>query len=333
MLGALSVPRLRLLLVDTKRSLSDWSYPDCAAPYWRIYWNEKGRGIVGHEGRALFLQGRTVLLIPPETHFSAEAISPMDHLYIHFLAGAPYDRPKPSILRWKAEGIELEELSRLAAASDSEGGAGERADAGAASDLRGAALLAHSLCCRMLARFPPESLSAPGGGSDFAHRVEELVLSRLAETPSNEELARELGASVPTVERRIRLETGRALHAYVPRAQSARGLLPPPPFGGIRRGDRRGPRLRGPLPLLPRLRELPRDVARRVPLVSGLIGSAASAGDPPEGQLQPVGPRRQPVALQGIGAAGGRPDAALRDIDRQEELGPARELEGMARLP
>lgn len=205
MISPLSVPRLRLLIVDAKRSLRDWSYPDCAAPYWRVYWNEKGRGLVGYEGRAYALQGKTVLLIPPETHFSAETVSPMDHLYIHFLAGPPFDRPKPGIARWKAEGEELEELIRLAAAADIQG---------AAAVLQSAALLASALCYRMLARFPRELLES-GEGQAMAGRVEELVLSRLAEKPSNEELARELGASVPTIERRLRFETGRSLHAYV----------------------------------------------------------------------------------------------------------------------
>jgi AraC-like DNA-binding protein len=207
MLSTLSVPRLRLLVVDATRSLSDWSYPDCAAPYWRVYWNEKGRGIVGYAGRRYFLKGRSILLIPPETHFSAQAVSPMDHLYIHFLAGPPYDRPKPCVVTWKAEGEEVVELAALAAAADAE-------SQSVAAKAQGAALLASALCYRMLARFPRELL-APTEGQGIARRVEDLVLSRLADRPSNEELARELGASVPTIERRLKLETGRSLHAYV----------------------------------------------------------------------------------------------------------------------
>lgn len=208
MLSSLSVSRLRLLIVDTERSLSDWSYPDCAAPFWRVYWNEKGQGIIGYEGRDYLLEGRELLLISPETHFSAEAASPMDHLYIHFLAGPPYDRPKPGVAVWQARKDEVEELTALARAADSE------SHNGAATEAQGAALLASALCYRMLARFPQELL-APAAGQETARSVEELVLARLAERLSNEELAKRLGASIPTIERRLRLETGRSLHAYV----------------------------------------------------------------------------------------------------------------------
>jgi AraC-like DNA-binding protein len=229
MLSSLSVSRLRLLIVDTERSLSDWSYPDCAAPFWRVYWNEKGRGIIGYQGRDYLLEGRNLLLISPETHFSAEAASPMDHLYIHFLAGPPYDRPKPGIAVWKAGKDEVEELAALARAADSESQSGAAAVVqsaateaqgaaavvqGAAPEVQGAALLASALCYRMLARFPQELL-APAAGQETARSVEELVLARLAERLSNEELAKRLGASIPTIERRLRLETGRSLHVYV----------------------------------------------------------------------------------------------------------------------
>ncbi len=205
MLGPAQTPALKVILVELARSLSDWDYPDCAAPFWRLYWNARGRGIVGLGGRRHVLEGDAVLLIPPETHFSARAESPMDHLYVHFLAGPPFDAALPCVSGSRAGPAELAALRALAraAASPPSGPAAARAWL----------LRAASLCLGALARFPASRLEPadPGGA---ASRVAELVRSRLSAPPSNAELAAALGMSLPTLERRIRSATGRSLHAY-----------------------------------------------------------------------------------------------------------------------
>jgi AraC-like DNA-binding protein len=220
------IPALKLVLVAIERGLSEWDYPDCAAPFWRLYWNASGRGIVGYEGKRYALEGDSVLLIPPETAFSAHAETPMDHLYLHFLAGPPFEGAAPCVAASKASPAELAALRELAALAGGlpEGRRGEGA-APAGAPTRGLAarggapppelaLRAASLCYGRLALFPRSRLPASGEGGDLAARVAALVRRSPARPPSNGELARELGMSVPSLERAMRAQVGRSLHAY-----------------------------------------------------------------------------------------------------------------------
>jgi len=200
MIANLALPSLRILLAAFPRALADWSYPDCSAPFWRLYWNARGRGIVDLEGRRRILEGRAVFLIPPETPFSTEASSPMDHLYLHILVGPPYDAAMPCVQASRASEAELGELALLAARV----GAGDADTAGP---------LAASICYRRLAAFPRSRLGS-GKGGELARRVAQFVLSRPGDPPSNARIAEELGSSVPTLERIIARETGRSLHEY-----------------------------------------------------------------------------------------------------------------------
>lgn len=200
---AYPLPSLKLILADVKIGLEGWNYPDCAAPFWRLYWNAAGKGIVGYRGVRYSLEGRTVLLIPPETGFSAKAASPMDHLYLHFLAGPPYDGLGPCVLPSAASPAELASLRRLAALVRS----------GGEEELREASLRAAALVYGRLALVPAAILPVPEG-DELSAKIAELVRSSLPEPPSNAAIAAELGMSVPTLERALRAEAGLSLHAY-----------------------------------------------------------------------------------------------------------------------
>lgn len=206
--SAANLPALKPILVDIKLGLEDWNYPDCAAPFWRLYWNAAGRGIVGYRGKRYALEGRHVLLIPPETAFSARAEGPMDHLYLHFLAGPPYDGVGPCVLSSAASAGELDSLRRLAALVRS-ASAGKSGD----EERRAAGLYAASLIYGRLAALPAALLPAPASG-ELPARVAELLRASLAAPPSNAAIAAELGMSVPTLERAMRAQAGLSLHAY-----------------------------------------------------------------------------------------------------------------------
>jgi AraC-like DNA-binding protein len=207
MLGPCAVPALKLLLVDFAPGLETWKYPDCAAPYWRLYWNAAGRGVVGLGAKRYALEGDALLLIPPETHFWARGEAAMDHLYLHFLAGPPYDGVSPRVIASRAGGAEMKELRALTEALRGRDARDSMRGIGAPL------MLAAALCYRHLAFIPPEALS-PRESDDLASRIAQLVLEKAAAPPSNATIARELGASVPTLERRLRASTGRSLHAF-----------------------------------------------------------------------------------------------------------------------
>jgi len=214
---AFPLPALKIVLVDFAAGLSIWDYPDCAAPFWRLYWNAAGRGRLGLGGKRYALEGPRVLLIPPETHFSARAESPMDHLYVHFLAGPPFDRAEPCVLAASASRAELAALRALADAAEGLAGGPDRARLGAAGDgapRAKASLLAAGLIYGRLAAFPSSRLPGSAEGGELAARVAAAVRASLASPPSNAELARELGMSVPSLERAMRAQVGLSLHAY-----------------------------------------------------------------------------------------------------------------------
>jgi AraC-like DNA-binding protein len=211
------IPSLTFILIDFAAGLRDWEYPDCAAPFWRLYWNASGRGVVTYERRETPLEGRTILLIPPETHFRAHAESPMDHLFLHFLAGPPFDAAAPCVVSSEGSPEELGELrgliEEISRNRGSAGGSSDQADLPFAHGAAlGAALGAASLCYKRLAAFPRERLPTETDG--VAGRVADYIRSRWSSPPTIDEVAAALGTSVPTLERRIRAAAGKSLHAF-----------------------------------------------------------------------------------------------------------------------
>jgi len=78
--------------------LKTWDYADLAAPYWRWYWVDRpGASITLGEKHFELVPGQ-VVLIPPNTHFSAHNRKVIGFLYIHFFVEATYEQASPDIL-------------------------------------------------------------------------------------------------------------------------------------------------------------------------------------------------------------------------------------------
>lgn len=62
-----------------------WEFAKLAAPYWRFYWNMRGRAWVRYGGERRELATEVGYVIPPDTDFSSESTRDIDHFYIHFV--------------------------------------------------------------------------------------------------------------------------------------------------------------------------------------------------------------------------------------------------------
>lgn len=79
--------------------LRRWKYANLATPYWRLYWNRTPGAVISLRGYDTPLDRDHIVLIPPDTPFSTRNTSPVDHLYIHFTAQAPFLGVKPAVFK------------------------------------------------------------------------------------------------------------------------------------------------------------------------------------------------------------------------------------------
>ena len=71
--------------------LKVWDYKDLAAPYWRWYWVDRPGASINLGKKHFDLVPDQVVLIPPNTHFSAHNQQVIGFLYIHFFVEANYE--------------------------------------------------------------------------------------------------------------------------------------------------------------------------------------------------------------------------------------------------
>ena len=64
--------------------LKTWEFLDLAAPYWRWYWVDRPGASIDLGKKHFDLMPDQVVLIPPNTHFSAHNDEVIGFLYIHF---------------------------------------------------------------------------------------------------------------------------------------------------------------------------------------------------------------------------------------------------------
>jgi len=104
--------------------LSEWNSENMACPFWRIYHSRQQESYVTFGGKTVFLAPDRIIVIPPNTSFSAnlksinlshnESIKSIkiqndsdienfyksgltDQMFIHFNLGFPYDKVKPDV--------------------------------------------------------------------------------------------------------------------------------------------------------------------------------------------------------------------------------------------
>jgi len=78
--------------------LKTWDYPDLAAPYWRWYWVDRPGASINLGKKQFKLVPDQVVLIPPNTHFSAHNRKVIGFLYIHFFVEANYEQTAPDLI-------------------------------------------------------------------------------------------------------------------------------------------------------------------------------------------------------------------------------------------
>jgi AraC-like DNA-binding protein len=77
------------LLEATYRVVDEWNHDDTSAPWWRLYWNDRNGWVARFRGKRYELGPQRVVLIAPETKFTARSAAAAAHLWVHFKVGPP----------------------------------------------------------------------------------------------------------------------------------------------------------------------------------------------------------------------------------------------------
>jgi AraC-like DNA-binding protein len=94
--------------------LKTWDHADLAAPYWRWYWVDQPGATIRVGEKRFELVPDQVVLIPPNTHFSASNRSVIGFLYIHFLVEATYAPAAPDLLTFPLAAGQVQFIRRFA---------------------------------------------------------------------------------------------------------------------------------------------------------------------------------------------------------------------------
>jgi AraC-like DNA-binding protein len=94
--------------------LKTWDFADLAAPYWRWYWVDQPGATIQVGERRVDLVPDQVVLIPPNTHFSASNRSVIGFLYIHFLVEATYAPAAPELIAFPLTAGQVRFIRRFA---------------------------------------------------------------------------------------------------------------------------------------------------------------------------------------------------------------------------
>lgn len=177
---ALPLPELRLLVCDLAVIDRWWETVPCCNPHWRLYWNPAPGAAVRHERRTVPLTPNALVLVAPETRFERVCRAPLEHLYVHFTTGRPFDRVPPGVHRLPVGPETRRRLKRLHRLQATGSTALERS------------LLALGLVSQALAELPGETLRSPNADPRIARAL--TAMHRSATFPlSNAQLARIAG--------------------------------------------------------------------------------------------------------------------------------------------
>ncbi|MBD3242844.1 MAG: helix-turn-helix domain-containing protein [Chitinivibrionales bacterium] len=190
------------VLACTYQCFERWRYANLSAPYWRVYWNATPGWHIMLNGRATALTPDRLVIIPPETPFSARSRQPSFHLFIHFVADAPYDSAAPAVCSMQL-GSDLRTLVEELAS---------RAAQGDAADGRGSVLV-RLVCYQALSRAPFDGLS-PIARDGRVRRALTMMSTQLGRPLPNGELARACGMSTNAFIRLFSAETGQSPQAW-----------------------------------------------------------------------------------------------------------------------
>lgn len=77
----------------------DWRQNNISASYWRLYWNRTPGAFVRVDNKEQELTPDSVFLMSPGTVYSTRTASEVEHFYVHFSAGAPFDAVRPALFK------------------------------------------------------------------------------------------------------------------------------------------------------------------------------------------------------------------------------------------
>jgi AraC-like DNA-binding protein len=194
--------------------LEEWKHPNLQAPYWRVYWNaDPGwRAVLGE--RAEELGPRRLLVIPPETPFAAQSVAPSHHLYVHFSAGEPYDRPQPALIAVRVSPWLRDLIDRICTADPA---------SPHAAAVQG--LLVHTLCAYALCAVSPAHLTARRPSPRIAEAIAYFLRDCCNTGMPNGVLARHVGMNTNAFIRLFKSDTGRTPHAWLTGARIDRACV------------------------------------------------------------------------------------------------------------
>ena len=199
--GTCLQPGVRLLYGARAGKLAKWDY-DLAAPHWRLYWNATRGAAVRFDGRDIPLDPAQLMLIAPETPCRSQLSRPVDHLYLHFTADAPFNGAGPGVYVMAVPSGLAPSLRRLSAVLEAE----------APFDAQAAAL-ALALIYFGLAHLPAEKLRQ--SPSDPRILAAMRLLDRAESVfPGNAALAHEACMAVNSFIRLFRAVAGVSPQAY-----------------------------------------------------------------------------------------------------------------------
>ncbi len=198
-----------------------WNFPKAAAPYWRIYWNNRPGAHISQGGRRIALHPGILAIIPPDAVFSTRCGIPgaIQHFYLHFLVHPLPADARAGIVALRLEQPEqamLEKIIHLL-----------RADpAGAGASRTQFSLAVNCLIEWSLASAAKAWRAAPALDARIL-KVMRYIADRLGSPLPHPDLARQADMSVTAFRTLFREQTGQTPHAYIraKRVEKAAQLL------------------------------------------------------------------------------------------------------------
>lgn len=185
----------------TYRVVEGWDHEDTAAPWWRLYWNDRAGWVARFRGVRHELGPQHVVLIAPETKFLARSERPSGHFWVHFTVGPPLHRMRGRVFELPADPLLARGVADCRAALDT-------------GDTVRAGLRVPALCAMALARLD----ALPNQADERTERVTAAlrdVTSRPQLAPlSNSELARRVAMHPNAFIRWFKRELGTTPHAF-----------------------------------------------------------------------------------------------------------------------
>jgi AraC-like DNA-binding protein len=197
------VPALPIdLLEATCRVVDEWNHDHTAAPWWRLYWNDRKGWVAGFRGKRYELGPQRIVVIAPETNFVARSATAATHFWVHFKVGPPLHSIHGAAYELAADEILLGCVSECRQALEE--GAVTRAG-----------LCVTAVCALALARL--EGLPSLGCERTAKGLARLTAAAALPETklPTNLELAREARMHPSSYVRWVKRELGTTPRAFM----------------------------------------------------------------------------------------------------------------------